>query len=96
MIFNVLQLLGGIILSVGYIPQIIQIIKTKSVKDLNFKMLISIFIGICLMEAYAINLVVTSGSGIMFLVTNSMSLILSFTMVALKLRYGNIKDSRKE
>lgn len=37
--FDFLQLLGGIILSVGYIPQIIKIIKTKSAIDFNINTL---------------------------------------------------------
>lgn len=81
-IFDLLQFLGGLVLSFGYIPQLIQIIKTKSVKDLNFKTFLSVFIGILLMEIYAINLVVC-GSGVMFLVTNSMALVLAVFMVIL-------------
>jgi MtN3 and saliva related transmembrane protein len=33
MLFSVMQLIGGVILSLGWIPQIIQILKTKSVSD---------------------------------------------------------------
>lgn len=82
MIFDLLQLIGGLILSFGYIPQIIQIVKTKSVNDLNFKTFFMIFLGILFMEVYAVNLVYT-GSGLMFLVTNTMALLLSGTMVLL-------------
>jgi len=82
MFFNVLQLIGACFLSGGYIPQISQIIKTKSVKDLNLKTFLFVFIGILLMEIYAINLTL-SGSGHMFLVTNSMSLVLAGIMVIL-------------
>ncbi len=90
MIFNLLQLIGGIILTIGYIPQITQILKTKSVEDLNLTTFSSIFIGVGLMEIYAINLVLT-GSGLMFLITNSMSLILAGIMVFLILLYRNKK-----
>ena len=87
MIFNYLQLLGGIIMSFGQIPQIIQIIKTKSAKDINLKTYIMMFIGISLMETYAINLVV-HGTGGAFLITNTLSLIASGVMIALILKYG--------
>ena len=70
----------------GYIPQIIQIIKTKLVNDLNLKTFMSIFIGVFFMEIYAINLVVT-GAGYMFLVTNSMSLVLAVIMCILILMF---------
>lgn len=87
MIFNFLQLLGGIIMSFGQIPQIIQIMKTKSAKDINLKTYIMMFIGIFLMEIYAINLVV-HGTGGAFLITNTLSLFASGVMIALILKYG--------
>lgn len=74
-IFDILQLIGGIILAVGYIPQIRQIIRTKSCKDLNLKTYIALAVGMGFMEVYAINLAST-GAGTMFLITNSISLFL--------------------
>lgn len=88
--FDILQLIGGIILSFGYIPQIIQMVKTKSVDDLNLKTFLSIFIGISFMEIYAINLVINK-VGHMFLVTNTMALILSGTVCILIFKYRNYK-----
>jgi MtN3 and saliva related transmembrane protein len=82
MIFNALQLIGGIVLSFGYIPQILQIIKTESVRDLNIKTNSMVLIGISLMEIYAINLF-NSGSGGMYLVTNTIALIFALIMVVL-------------
>lgn len=89
MIFDFLQLLGGIIMSMGQIPQITQILKTKSAKDLNLKTYIMMFTGIFLMEIYAVNLVV-QGSGGAFLITNTASLIASMIMIVLVLKYGKI------
>jgi len=88
MIFDLLQLIGGIILSFGYIPQIVQIIKTKSVNDLNLKTFLSVFVGILFMEVYAVNLAVNK-TGYMFLITNSMALILSGIMCILILKFRN-------
>lgn len=73
---NALQLIGGIILAFGYIPQIKQLIRTKSCKDLNIKSYLLVFFGVVLMEVYAVDLVV-KGSGLMFLITNSMVLIIN-------------------
>ena len=84
--FDILQLIGGIILSFGYIPQIIQMVKTKSVDDLNLKTFLSVFIGILFMEIYAINLVVNN-VGHMFLVTNTMALVLSGIVCVLIYKY---------
>ena len=86
MIFDVLQFIGGFILSFGYIFQVVQIFKTKSVQDLNLKTFTLVFLGVFLMEIYAINLVVT-GAGHMFLVTNSMSLVLAGIMCILILMF---------
>lgn len=82
-LFGVFQLVGGIIMSVGYIPQIAQILRTKSSEGLNFKSFGMIFAGILLYEIYAISLVVLDGSGHMYLITNSISMMLSGTMCLL-------------
>jgi MtN3 and saliva related transmembrane protein len=84
--FNLLQLFGGIVLSYGYVLQIRQIIKTKSVRDINLKTFCLFFLGVLSMEIYATNLFV-HGSGGMFLTTNSMSLILCGTIVRLIIKY---------
>ncbi len=82
-IFGIFQLIGGIILSVGYIPQIVQIFRTKSSEGLNFKSFGMIFAGILLYEIYAISLVVINDSGHMYLITNSISVLLSGLMCSL-------------
>ncbi|GHU92859.1 hypothetical protein FACS1894208_00930 [Clostridia bacterium] len=73
-VINALQLIGGLVVSIGYVPQIIQLIRTKSSRDLNLKTYLSMVVGISFMEVYACNLV-AQGSGLMFLVTNSLSLL---------------------
>lgn len=94
-IFDLLQLLGGLILAVGYIPQIYQIVKTRSCKDLNLTTYISLFVGIGLMEAYAVNLVV-NGSGTMFLVTNTISLVLVCIITILIVIYNRKEKEKNE
>ncbi|MFD2169650.1 PQ-loop domain-containing transporter [Tumebacillus lipolyticus] len=86
MFFAVLQLIGGVILSFGWIPQIVQIVKTKSVKDLNKKTFWLLLAGISLMEVYAVSLAV-DGVGYAFLITNSMSLILILIIIGLMFKY---------
>ena len=82
-IFGLFQLIGGIIMSVGYIPQIAQILRTKSSEGLNLKSFGMIFAGILLYEIYAIALVVLESSGHMYLITNSVSTVLSGLMCLL-------------
>lgn len=84
--FDALQLAGGIILSVGYIPQIIKLVKTKSSRDFNLKTFLMVLLGITFMEVYAVNLTM-NGSGVMFLVTNTMSLIIQIVLVTLIYKY---------
>lgn len=82
-IFGIFQLIGGVIMSVGYIPQIVQMLRTKSSEGLNFKSFGMIFAGIALYEIYAVALVVIDGSGYMYLITNSVSTFLSGLMCLL-------------
>ncbi|GAA0071725.1 hypothetical protein UT300003_32500 [Clostridium sardiniense] len=84
--FNLLQLIGGIILSVGYIPQIAKTIRTKSVEDLSTAYYFNIFIGVGCMEAYAIYSAL-NGVALMFLVTNTIAWVLGGTMLFLTIRY---------
>lgn len=84
---DILQIIGGIILSVGYIPQIIQIVKTRSVLDLNLFTFLSILLGVGSMEFYAIRLVLSKKSGHAFLFSNSLSLLISIIMVVLILTF---------
>lgn len=76
-IFNMLQLIGGLILAVGYLPQIIKIGKTRSVRDFSRIYLGGIFTGIVLMEAYAIYMFFVQHTAGAFLATNTVSFILS-------------------
>lgn len=86
MIFSLMQFIGGLILSIGWLPQIYRIIQTKSVQDLSLRACVLMLLGIALMEAYAIHLV-AEGTGLAFLVTNTMSIIVVGTVVLLILRY---------
>jgi MtN3 and saliva related transmembrane protein len=95
MIFDILQLLGGFILAFGNIPQILQIIRTKSAVDLNLKTYIMMLIGISMMEVYAINLTI-HGAGQAFLATNTMSLAAVIIMIVLILRYGKKSEIDRE
>ena len=83
-IVNLLQFTGGIILAVGYIPQILKIIKTKSVKDLSGIYLTLMVTGIAFMELYGIYYI---KSATMFFVTNTISLTVSTIMFLLYLKY---------
>ncbi|MEW4131948.1 PQ-loop repeat-containing protein [Bacillus thuringiensis] len=76
-LFNLLQFIGGIILSVGYIPQIYKILKTKSVRDFSRIYVGGIFTGIIFMEAYAVYMYFVMHTAGAFFITNTVALILS-------------------
>ncbi|AIQ53895.1 PQ-loop domain-containing transporter [Paenibacillus sp. FSL R7-0331] len=94
MLFALMQLLGGIILSVGWIPQIMQIIRTKSVADLSLNAYLLMLLGIGLMEAYALRLA-ADGTGLAFLITNTLSLAVVSIVVLLILRYRLPRSPKK-
>ncbi|OCT14733.1 hypothetical protein A8709_11170 [Paenibacillus pectinilyticus] len=88
MIFNIVQVIGGFILAIGNIPQILQLLRTKSAKDLNGKTFLFMFIGMALMEVYAVQLAVHDNGGA-FLFTNTLSLLSLFIINVLLLKYRN-------
>jgi len=82
------QIIGGLCFLPGYAVQIHHNWKTKNVIGLNFWYVIAIYLGISLMEAYAIKLYKTTGEA-SFLITNTISLFLSLIIVIQKLFYNN-------
>jgi len=86
--FNLLQLIGGFILAVGYIPQIIKIIRTKSVKDFSLLYLGGIFTGIVFMEIYAVYMFFVMHTAGAFFATNTVSFLLSGIEFALVLFFS--------
>ncbi|PEF30304.1 hypothetical protein CON39_11565 [Bacillus thuringiensis] len=90
-LFNILQLVGGLILSFGYIPQIIKFIRTKSVDDFSVTYLGSICLGVAFMESYAIYMWFVLGTAGAFMITNTIALTLCTTEFALLLKYRKRK-----
>jgi MtN3 and saliva related transmembrane protein len=86
---NLLQMIGGIILSVGYIPQITKILKTKSVRDFSRIYLGGIFTGIIFMEIYAVYMFFIVGTAGAFFITNTVALALSGFEFFLVMYYYN-------
>lgn len=86
-ILYVMQVIGGCIMATGYIPQLRQMVRTKSVRDLNIKTFIALSIGLVMMESYAIGLVVHDHTGDAFLITNTLGLILNTVVVILIVYY---------
>lgn len=96
MIFaSILQLIGGFVMSMGYFPQIRTSLKTKSVTDIDASYYPFIFSGLAMFQFYAITLVVKTGEGMMFLITNSVAVALAGTMLVLSTIYREKKVVKK-
>ena len=83
---NSLQILGlaaGTITSITFLPQVIQIWKTKSVKDLSMPMLLLLILGVSMWLTYGI---LVMDAAIIY--TNSMVLTMSFIMMFFKIKYN--------
>jgi len=87
-VYDLFQLLGGIILTFSYPSQIIKIIKTKSVEDLSLQYFIGITLGVAMMEVNAVHLVL-NGSALSYLITNTAALIMPIIVIGLILKYKN-------
>jgi MtN3 and saliva related transmembrane protein len=82
---SALQLLGlaaGTITSITFLPQVIQIWKTKSAKDLSMFMLLLLIIGVSMWLIYGI---LVMDAAIIY--TNSMVLTMSLILVYFKIKF---------
>lgn len=90
-VINLAQLIGGFILTAGYLPQIRKTLKTKSVDDISLSYYGLIVLGVSLMEIYgAYQFFVNKAAG-MFLITNTMALACCLTMFILVAKYRKKK-----
>ncbi len=82
---SAIQLLGlaaGTITSITFLPQVIQIWKTKSAKDLSMPMLLLLISGTTMWLAYGL---LIKDAAIIY--TNSMVLVMSMIMLFFKLKF---------
>ncbi|MBS1510192.1 MAG: SemiSWEET transporter [Bacteroidetes bacterium] len=79
---KILGLAAGTITSITFLPQVIQIWRTKSAKDLSMPMLMLLILGVSMWLTYGI---IVMDAAIIY--TNSMVLTMSLIMVYFKLKY---------
>ena len=82
-----LQMLGlaaGTITSITFLPQVIQIWKTRSAKDLSMKMLLLLILGVSMWLTYGI---LAGDAAIIY--TNSMVLTMSLIMFFFKYKFND-------
>jgi MtN3 and saliva related transmembrane protein len=79
---KILGLIAGTITSITFIPQVLQIWKTKSAKDISILMLSLLIIGVSLWLAYGIIV-----KDVAIIYTNGMVLAMSLLMLYFKFRF---------
>jgi MtN3 and saliva related transmembrane protein len=79
---KILGLLAGTITSITFVPQVVQIWKTKSAKDISIAMLSLLIIGVSLWLTYGIIM-----KDVAIIYTNSMVLLMSLLMLYFKFRF---------
>ena len=80
---SILGLAAGACTTGSFVPQVVKSWKTKETKDLSLAMLVLVVVGIAMWLAYGI---ITRDVPIMS--ANAVSLVLTVTMLVLKIRYG--------
>ncbi len=79
---EILGLIAGTITSITFLPQVIQIYKTKSAKDLNGYMLLLLVLGVSLWLIYGL-----MAKSISVIYTNAIVLAMSLLMVYFKTKF---------
>ena len=85
-IYDYLQIVGGVLLVIAFLPQILKMIRTRSVDDMSLSTFVMNFVAVGFMEIYAWNLWRTHDQPA-FLITNTLGWIVAGTLLGLILRY---------
>jgi len=83
-----IQVLGGILLSIGSCFQLVKLFRIEESRDFSLPWVWLAFVGISLMEIYALGIFILLGTW-GFLVSNSAALLLQLATLILVLRYKN-------
>jgi MtN3 and saliva related transmembrane protein len=79
---EIIGLLAGLLTTVAFVPQALQIYRTKSARDISLRMFVAFTIGIVLWTVFGIlkrDLAIT--------LWNSVTLVLAIWILVMKLRY---------
>jgi len=86
-IFKTLGITGSMIICVSAIPQIVKTHRTKSSDDLSIMYLSTLMFGLALLQSYSFYV-----RDFVFIFGNSLSILLTGTMIALWFRYKTRKE----
>ena len=85
---GIVAILAGILILIGWVPQIIQGYKTKKLEDVSKYLLISIFAGAVLWLVYGIEV-----DDIYIMGVNFAAMFLTMTVLIMKLKYEKLSKS---
>ena len=85
---GIVAILAGILILIGWVPQIIQGYKTKKLEDVSKYLLISIFAGAVLWLVYGIEV-----DDIYIIGVNIAAMFLTMTVLIMKLKYEKLSES---
>ncbi len=80
--YEIIGLIAAVLTTSSFVPQVYKTWKTKSVGNLSLTMYLAMFIGILLWLIYGIHL-----SSFSMIVANSVTALLTFILIILKLKY---------
>jgi MtN3 and saliva related transmembrane protein len=88
--YVLLGYVAGFFTTFSLLPEIWEVFKTKSAKDLSYGWLVAYFVGFILWTAYGVGI---SSMPLMFY--NVISIALLIVLFALKIKYGKRKQSKQ-
>ncbi len=80
---EILGFMGGLLTTVGFLPQVLRLFKLKSAHEISLIFTILFIIGIAFWLSYGISLGLTS-----VIIWNSITMVLGCSMLYAKLKYG--------
>ena len=88
---GVVAILAGILILIGWVPQIIQGYKTKKLEDVSKYLVIATFSGAVLWLVYGIEI-----DDIYIIGVNVAAMFLTMTVLIMKLKYERVSESIKK
>lgn len=77
-----LGFMAGTLTTVSFVPQLIKVYQSKSAKDISYRMFIIFILGVVTWISYGISI-----NELPIIVTNSVTLLVATSILALKIRY---------
>lgn len=80
---TLLGLLAGTLTTLAFVPQVLQVLRTRSTKDISLGMFTMFCAGVALWLAYGLLL-----QDVAVVAANGVTLVLALTILVLKIRWG--------